>query len=135
MLISIETSEVDNMATDRTSVYAYILSTLKNESMDEFARHGQYAKIKAERDPLKPWLAVMLTHQMLMTSKVAAAVKKSAREEYYACKQGVYELIVDYKRRLDATLETYIPGGSTTIPEEDIAMDFMYGLDNNICKV
>jgi hypothetical protein len=35
---------------------------------------------------------------MLMTSKVAAVVKKLAREEYNACKQGTYELIVDYKR-------------------------------------
>jgi hypothetical protein len=35
-------------------------------------------------------------------SKVAAVIKKTAREEYAACKQGPFEHIMDYKRRFDA---------------------------------
>jgi hypothetical protein len=122
--------EIDDMAIDRTSMFAYMLSKLSKESMDEFAHHEDYATIEAERDPLKLWLAIKVTNQTLTTSKVAAVVKKSAREEYNACKQGTYESIVDYKRRFNARLDAYIAGGNTAIPKEDITMDFMYGLDN-----
>lgn len=68
---------------------------------------------------------------MLTSSKVAGVVKKSACEEYSACKQGAYESIVDYKRRFNARLDAYTASGNTAILKGDIAMDFMYGLDNS----
>jgi hypothetical protein len=60
-------------------------------------------------------------------SNVVRVVTTSAHEEYSACKQGVYKSIVDYKRRFNARLNAY----TAAIPKEDIAMDFMYGLDNS----
>jgi hypothetical protein len=54
-------------------------------------------KVDSERDPLKLWSMIKECHQTLTTSKVASVIKKTAREEYAACKQGMYEHIVDYK--------------------------------------
>jgi hypothetical protein len=75
------------------------------------------------------WLVVKATHQIL--TKVAAIIKKTAREEYAACKQGPFEHIVDYKRKFDARLDALTVSGNTAPSKEDVAMDFMYGLDNS----
>jgi len=74
---------------------------------------------------------VKSTHQILTTSKVTSVIKKTAREEYAACKQGSFEHIVDYKRRFDARLDALTVSGNAVPPPEDVAMDFMYGLDNS----
>ncbi len=63
-------------------------------------------------------------------SKVVSIIKKTTREEYAACKQGAFEHIVDYKQRFDARLDAFKVSGNTEPPKEDVAMDFMYGLDN-----
>jgi hypothetical protein len=79
---------------------------------------------------LELWKVIKATHQILTTSKVASVIKKTAREEYAVCKQGAFEHIVDYKCRFDARLDALIVSGNAVPPKEDIAMDFMYGLDN-----
>jgi hypothetical protein len=64
-------------------------------------------------------------------SKVETVIKKTARDDYRKCTQGEFESIVDYKRRFDARLETYKASGNQPLDDKDIAMDFMYGLDNS----
>jgi hypothetical protein len=39
-------------------------------------------------------------------------------------------MIVDYKRKFDARLDAVAVSGNVAPPKEDIAIDFMYGLDN-----
>jgi hypothetical protein len=68
---------------------------------------------------------------ILSTSKVAAVIKKRAREEYAACKQGPFEHIMDYKQRFNAKLDALTASSNTAASTADIAIDFMYGLDNN----
>ncbi len=123
--------EVADMEIDRTSMYAYIISKLSKESLDEVQGAKDWAKVEASRDPLALWMIVKSTHQILTTSKVASVIKKTAREEYAACKQGAFEHIVDYKRKFDARLDALTVSGNTKPDDEDIAMDFMYGLDNS----
>ena len=94
-----------DMQIDRTSMYAYIISKLSKESLDEIQGDPNWGRIEAARDPLELWKVVKSTHQILTTSKVASVIKKTAREEYTACKQGTFEHIVDYKRRFDARLD------------------------------
>jgi hypothetical protein len=89
--------EIDDMRIDRTSMFAYLISKLSKESYDEVQGHKDWATIESSRDPLQLWLAIKLTHQILTTSKVAGIIKKTAREEYSACKQGSFEHILDYK--------------------------------------
>jgi hypothetical protein len=122
--------EVADMLVDRTSMYAYIISKLSKESLDEIQGDTGWNQIEVERDPLKLWKVIKSTHQILTTSKVTSVIKKTAREEYAACKQGVFEHIVDYKWRFDARLDALTVSGNTRPTDEDVAMDFMYGLDN-----
>jgi hypothetical protein len=65
--------------------------------------------------------------------KVAAVIKKTAREEYAACRQGVFKNIIEYKRRFDARLDALTASGNTQPADPDIPMDFLYGLDNARC--
>jgi hypothetical protein len=123
--------EIDDMRVDRTSMFAYLLSKLSKESMDEVQGHGSWTKIETSRDPLELWLVIKSTHQILTTSKVASVIKKTAREEYAACRQGAFEHIVDYKRKFDARLDALKVSGNSLPADEDIAMDFLYGLDNS----
>ena len=123
--------EVADMEVDKTSMYAYIISKLSKESLDEIQGANGWATIEASRDPLALWKVIKSTHQILTTSKVASVIKKTAREEYAVYKQGIFEHIVDYKRRFDARLDALVVSGNTKPDDEDIAMDFMYGLDNN----
>jgi len=122
--------ELADMELDKTSMYAYIISKLSKESLDEVQGDANWGTIETSRDPLMLWLVIKATHQILTTSKVASVIKKTAREEYASCKQGTFEHIVDYKRRFDARLDALILSGNNKPDAEDVAMDFMYGLDN-----
>jgi hypothetical protein len=117
------------MKIDRTSIFAYLISKLSKESLDEVQGYGTWDTVEASRDPLELWKFIKATHQIL-TSKVASVIKKTAREEYMACKQGPYEHIVDYKRKFDTRLDALTVSGNTAPAKEDVAIDFMYGLDN-----
>jgi hypothetical protein len=121
--------EIDDMKIDRTSMFAYLISKLSKESLDEVQGDASWDKIEVSRDPLDLWKVIKATHQILTTSKVASIIKKTAREEYAACKQGPFEHIVDYKKRFDARLDAFTVSGNTA-PPKDVAVDFMYGLDN-----
>jgi len=94
--------EINDMKIDRTSMFAYLISKLSKESLDEVQGDEAWSTIESSRDPLELWKVIKATHQILTTSKVASVIKKTAREEYAACKQGAFEHIVDYKRKFDA---------------------------------
>jgi hypothetical protein len=112
-------------------MYAYLLSKLSKESVDELNGHKNWSTIEASRDPLSLWKIIKECHQTLTTSKVTSVIKKTAREEYASCRQGAYESIVDYKRRFEARLDAYKASGNQEPTAEDIGMDFLYGLDNS----
>jgi len=122
--------EIDNMQIDITSMFAYLISKLSKESYDEVQGHKDWATIESSRDPLQLWLIIKSTHQILTTSKVAEIIKKTAREEYSECKQGPFKHILDYKRRFDSKLDALKVSRNALPTDEDIALDFMYGLDN-----
>jgi hypothetical protein len=113
------------MRVDRTSMYAYLISKLSKECQDEIQGHTDWPDIEKRRDPLKLWKVIKSCHQVLTTSKVAAVIKKTAREEYAACKQGPFKHIMDYKRRFDAKLDALIASGNAEALDADVAMDFM----------
>jgi hypothetical protein len=122
--------EIDDMHIDRTSMYAYLISKLSKESQDKIQGHADWEDIEKTRDLLKLWIVIKKCHQILTTSKVAAIIKTTAQEEDAACKQGPFEHIMDYKRWFDAKLDALKASGNVVASEADIAMDFMYGLDN-----
>jgi hypothetical protein len=122
--------EINDMKIDRTSMYAYLISKLSKESLDEVQGDAAWSTIESSHDPLELWKVIKATHQILTTSKVASVIKKTAREEYMACKQGAFKHIVDNKLKFDARLDALIVSGNVAPLKEDIVMDFMYGLDN-----
>jgi hypothetical protein len=122
--------EINDMKIDRTSMFAYLISKLSKESLDEIQGDSAWKTIESSRDPLELWRVIKATHQILTTSKVASVIKKTAREEYAACKQGAFEHIIDYKRKFDVRLDAFVVSGNIAPPKEDVAMVFMYGLDN-----
>ncbi len=74
------------MCIDHNSMFAYIILKLRKKSYDEVQGHKDWATIEASRDPLELWLTIKSTHQIHTTSKVAAIIKKTAGEDYTACK-------------------------------------------------
>jgi len=68
------------MRIDCTSMFAYIVSKLSKESYNEVQGHKDWSKLELSRDPLELWKIIKTTHQILTTSKVAAIIKKTARE-------------------------------------------------------
>jgi hypothetical protein len=68
-------------------------------------------------------------HMVSTKSKAARVVKRKSCEEYYACKQGAFESLVDFKARFDARYEAYMQQGNPEKDDEDVAMDFLESLD------
>jgi len=69
-----------------------------------------------------------------MMSKVTVVIKKTVREEYSECKQGMLENIFNYKKCFDARLDALTTSGNTppaNASNASNAKDFMYGLDNS----
>jgi hypothetical protein len=91
--------------------------------------HADWDAIESSWDPLRLWIMIKMSHQILTTSKVTAVIKKMAHEEYAACKQGPFENIIDYKRHFDARLDALTASKNTQPAAPDVAMDFIYGLD------
>ena len=118
------------MEKDRAALYGYITSKLSKESLDEINRDPAFQTFDKEKNPLALWKVIKNTHMITSTSKVESVVKKSARDDYSNCTQGAFMSIVDYKRLFDARLEAYKASGNVAMSDTDIAMDFMYGLDN-----
>lgn len=112
------------------SMFAYLISKLSKQSHDKVQGDADWALVDASWDPLEVWLIIQKCHQILTMSKLAPVIKKTVREEYLLCKQGQCKHIVDYKKKFDVRLDALIAGGNTAPPPEDVAMDFMYGLDN-----
>jgi hypothetical protein len=87
--------------------------------------------MKYQRDVQTLWQMIEETHKVHSISKVAAVLRKTARNNYTNCKQGAYETIVTYRERFDDALRAYLDQyEDLAIDPVDIAMDFFYGLDN-----
>jgi hypothetical protein len=123
--------EMDDMRIDRTAMFPYLISKLSKESLNEIQGHADWVKAESDRDPLQLWLIIKKCHQILMTSKVATVIKKTVREEYESCRQGPFEGIMDFKRCFDAKLDALKVSGNDEPEAADLAMDFLYTLDNS----
>lgn len=82
-------------------MYAYIMSKMSTESIDEIKRHCNYSKEADDIfDPLELW-KIVKGHMTSTKSKSVSVVKCKLREEYYACKQeGAFESSFSWFRGL-----------------------------------
>jgi hypothetical protein len=120
----------EDMRKDRTKLYALIMQYLSPESLDELKHQPDYETVKYQCDVQTLWQMIEEMHKVHSISKVAAVMRKAARNEYMNCKQGAYETIVTYRERFDNVLRAYVDQENPDIEPVDVAMDFFYGLDN-----
>ena len=59
---------IRTMADDRSKMYAYILSKLSWESMDEFKHHMMYKDVSEALSPLGLWIILKEVHSLNSTS-------------------------------------------------------------------
>jgi hypothetical protein len=122
-------SAIAKMKGNKSSMYAYIMSKMSTESLDEIKRHRDYDTVNENVEPLELWRIVREIHMISTKSKSARVIKRKSCEEYYACKQGAFETLVDFKARFDARYEAYQQQGNPEKDDEDVAMDFLESLD------
>ena len=117
------------MESDRANFYGYILGTISNESLDELKRAKDYSKFNSELDVLALRKALKLIHMTQTTSKVDAIVSKAAKDDYNNMRQTQFQSITEYKAEFDSRLLAYEQHGNPNLSDNQIAMDFLYGLD------
>jgi len=120
---------IERMKNNKANLYAFILSKLTNESMDEVKRHEGFDDFNSTKDPLELWLAAKQIHRIDTKSMVQEFRKKSARDKYHRIRQGQYESLVKYKARFDVAYETYVELTNLELDDADVAMDFLYSFD------
>lgn len=118
------------MSMKEPMLYAMIWQYLSPESMDEIKHDEDYKKFSDANDPEGLWKAIIKTHKVTTVSRVKGVIKRSARKQYQAIRQGGYESLISYRERFDAALTAYKDQDNPDMEETDIALDFFDGLDN-----
>ena len=113
--------------TDKSMLYAFIVSKLSLESEDELKRHAQYANFNSTKDILELWKALQQLHLTNTVSKIAAFVLQQTENDYMSCNQGEFESITKFKERFDLKLKAYNASLDPTNPVSDqrAAMAFL----------
>lgn len=122
--------QVIKMKDNRTSMFAFILSTLSEDSEDALKQDADYEEYTAQNDPLRLWKAVVKWHQSGTTHQCAAIQKSEIRSQYHRMSQMTYESLITFKERFeDKKTAMELSEGSVIAPEV-AAMDFMAALDS-----
>ena len=119
------------MESDRPGMFAFLLLHLSNESLDAIKLRDGWDEANEEKDPLKLWVLLEITHRVGTTSRIPSVLKSESRRAYQSCAQSTYESIVRFKERFDDLLASYVEHGNPDMDEEDVAMDFYRALDNS----
>jgi len=110
-------------------IYEYIWKYLSPESQDKVKHQVDYVTFSVDKDPEKLWAAIVKTHEVNSLCKIPEVLKRAARKEYQACKQGGYESLITFRERFAAAAKSYKDQNNAVMTDLDIAMDFFDGLD------
>lgn len=119
------------MEEDRSKLYAYIISKLNRESMDKFKHHPHYNLVQESLSPLGLLIFLKEIHSLNTPSTNTLINKREAFQQYAATEQGAFETLYYYKEKFEFVYENYIEQGNEKKENEDIALDFLYRLDDN----
>ena len=120
---------IRTMEDNRSKLYAYIISKLSRESLDEYKHHADYDLVKGSLSPLGLWIVLREVHSLNTSSTNTLINKREAFQQYASTKQGSYESLYDYKERFEFAYDNYVEQGNEAKESADIALDFMYGLE------
>ena len=101
------------MVQDQPKMYAYILSKLSKESLDELKHHADYDTAHDEQSPKALWILLREIHATNTSTTNSLILKKEAFNQYTSCKQGQYETIADFKERFDYLYQNYLEQKNT----------------------
>jgi Zinc knuckle len=121
--------DIASMRRNQTQMYAYIMSKLSKESRDELEREEAFKTHSASKDPLALWKDVKKVHMVSSVSKIDAVVKKTAKDDYMRCLMNEHKSILKFKQKFESKLEIYKAACEVQPEDQDIAMDFLYALD------
>ena len=121
--------EIGKMDAQKPSLYAYLMSKLSPESINQIERDLAYPEFSEAVDPLGLWRAIKEAHMVTTTSKDSRVRRYNAMQEYSRLRQGPYQSLIDYKRQFDLRYKAYLSTGNKEKDAEDQAMDFLNGLD------
>ena len=96
------------MLQDQPKMYAYILSKMSKESMDELKNHADYETAHVEQSPKVLWILLREIHATNTSTTNSLILKKEAFNQYTSCKQGQYETIADFKERFGYLYQNYL---------------------------
>jgi hypothetical protein len=115
---------------DIPKLFALMLQYLSDESLEAVQRQKDWDDVENQNNAEKLWKYIEETHKISTISQVALITKLSARSTYQHIQQGTYQSIIMYKEQFNNVLKVYADQGNPKITDEDIAMDFLRGLDN-----
>ena len=109
---------------------AMIWKHLSRESMEAVLRHADYDEEEHRNDPHQLYLSILATHSIGGEAQGEVGRRAATRQAYKSLSQGPFESIAEFKLRFTHGKEAYDQSGNVEMPEEDVAMDFLSGLDN-----
>jgi hypothetical protein len=124
--------QMDRQEELQSKLRAFLWKYLSRESREEVLRHEDYDVVEHRNDPLQLFLSIRATHQGGGGGGALdeESRRAQARQNYRSTRQGPFESIAEYKAKFTAHKEAYTHAGNVELPERDVAMDFLYGLDN-----
>ena len=105
-------NQMSKMRTDRANMFAYLLSKLSKESLDELNRNESYEQVERTVCPLSLWKVIKSIHLVTTPSRIDVVVRRRAYDDYSRCRQGAFESISDFKHRHDMVYEAYVDQGN-----------------------
>lgn len=120
----------DKMKDDRHNLFCFIYSYLSEESIDEIKQCDDYEEADNDKDPLGLWKLILSTHMITENTIDQAMIRRNAWEQYNNCKQTEHESIVRYYERFSSILQHFKDTGNAEKEDNDVALDFMAGLDD-----
>ena len=118
---------IRTMADDHRKMYAYILSKLSRESMDEFNHRQMYGDVSEALSPLGLWMILKEVHSLNSTSTNAIINKREAFQQYASTKMSGFETLYDYKERCEFAYENFLEMNNTKKYDAEISLDFCMG--------
>ena len=115
---------------DEPKVYALMWQHLSRESIEAVLRHEGFNPEENLNDAGILYRAIKATHPVGGGALDGVSRRAHARQAYKSMRQGPMETIAEFKTRFTFAKEAYDDTGNVELPADDVAMDFLAGLDD-----
>jgi len=110
-------------------MFNFIYTHISEESKERLSLVQDWDLIYEEKDVLRLWLNIGLTHSGIGYHKLVRD-RRGTRKYYDASRQRRGENILDFKQRYEDAVQAYENAMETDIPQDQLAADFVDKLDD-----